>query len=228
MSIILDALARAQKERGDTASSVGSENLPVTRSRSAVWFGIGLLTIVLVAVASWSFLRAPPDETTVSAEPFVVWEEEQPAPARSVHADEPAAPSRAESTQGVTAEPEAPPPIDLSEPLEQPEPTAQVAADDPVVDSMPALPPAPSAAQPSQSASEPLAALPSAARSGIRLPAINVHVWHEQAERRFVLLDMQRYAEGDSLGDGVSLVAIVPEGLVVERQGQRFLHERRR
>lgn len=53
---------------------------------------------------------------------------------------------------------------------------------------------------------------------------INMHVWHADPERRFVLVNGKRHVVGGEAIDGKVLVLeIRPDGLVCEFNGQRFL-----
>lgn len=93
------------------------------------------------------------------------------------------------------------------------------------------------------SATDPLSTDESAARGGARadllipprlsefpalaarLPTleIQVHSWSADPAQRFAMVNLERYAEGQRLAAGPLLVAIVPEGLVLEHEGVRFL-----
>ncbi len=64
--------------------------------------------------------------------------------------------------------------------------------------------------------------LPEALRVTVPALTVNAHVWTEDPSRRFVLLDMQRYREGDRVRDGLQLVAILPEGVELDWRGTRF------
>ncbi|TCK17185.1 general secretion pathway protein B [Thiogranum longum] len=55
---------------------------------------------------------------------------------------------------------------------------------------------------------------------GLRL---DVHVYSERPEDRFVLVNLQKYREGDQLQEGPLLDAITPDGIVLSLQGDRFL-----
>lgn len=65
--------------------------------------------------------------------------------------------------------------------------------------------------------------LPASVRN--ELPVLNVmaHIYSDNPENRFVLMNGQRYVEGDSLGEGVTLAEIRREGAVVDFREYRFL-----
>jgi general secretion pathway protein B len=64
--------------------------------------------------------------------------------------------------------------------------------------------------------------LPLEFRSGFSLPHIDVHVYADQPARRFILVDLQKYREGDTLESGAVLEEILPHGLQLYYQGTRF------
>ncbi|MFZ1868623.1 MAG: general secretion pathway protein GspB, partial [Steroidobacteraceae bacterium] len=57
------------------------------------------------------------------------------------------------------------------------------------------------------------------------LPALHLdmHVYAERPRDRFVLINMHRLGEGDSLPGGVHVDAIRPDGVVLRYQGTQFL-----
>lgn len=57
------------------------------------------------------------------------------------------------------------------------------------------------------------------------LPALHLdlHVFASRPKDRFVMINMQRLGEGDSLPDGVQVQAIRPDGVVLSYRGTRFL-----
>lgn len=54
---------------------------------------------------------------------------------------------------------------------------------------------------------------------GLRL---DVHVYANNPSERFVLMNLQKYREGEVLREGPVLEAITPEGVVLSFRGQRF------
>jgi hypothetical protein len=55
---------------------------------------------------------------------------------------------------------------------------------------------------------------------------LDVHVYSEAPEDRFVLFNLKKYHEGDQIEDGPLLEQISPEGVVLNHQGQRFRLQR--
>jgi len=64
--------------------------------------------------------------------------------------------------------------------------------------------------------------MPRSFRSRLPTLSISVHVYSPDEPGRFVIIDRKKYWEGDNLVDGVILEAIVPDGVVMEFQGQQF------
>lgn len=52
---------------------------------------------------------------------------------------------------------------------------------------------------------------------------LDIHVWSEQPRGRFVYVNTVKYREGDALSEGPRVSSIVPEGVVLEQNGRRFL-----
>jgi general secretion pathway protein B len=87
----------------------------------------------------------------------------------------------------------------------------------PRADANPMAPPAPS------SAAVPLEEAGPALRARLASLHVDVHGWAEDPAQRFVLINLKRRVVGDALEGGATLVEIVPEGAVVELDGQRVL-----
>ena len=64
-----------------------------------------------------------------------------------------------------------------------------------------------------------------AADPGSTLPPLHMdlHVYDPNPRKRFVMLNMQKLHQGDSLANGVTVVKIRPDGVVLSYQGREFL-----
>jgi general secretion pathway protein B len=60
-------------------------------------------------------------------------------------------------------------------------------------------------------------------RSGLSLPHLDVHVYSENPKKRFILVDLQKFREGDTLDNGAVLEEILPGSIQLYYQGTRFL-----
>ena len=63
-------------------------------------------------------------------------------------------------------------------------------------------------------------------RSGFDPPRLDVHVYADDPSRRFILVDLKRFAEGDTLDSGAKLEKILPESIQLYYQGTRFRYDR--
>ena len=64
-----------------------------------------------------------------------------------------------------------------------------------------------------------------AATPGTQIPALrlDLHVYAAQPQDRFVMINMRKLREGESLPEGVHVDSITPEGVVLSYRGSRFL-----
>jgi len=95
----------------------------------------------------------------------------------------------------------------------------------------PAAPPAPASAasvpqpvppSPRQPGGQLWSDLPLEFRSTFQPPHIDVHVYSDEPARRFILVDLQKYREGDTMESGAVIEKILPQGLQLYYQGTRF------
>ncbi len=68
--------------------------------------------------------------------------------------------------------------------------------------------------------------LPADERNRLPVPRIDVHVFASDPARRFVLVNLRKYQEGETLDQGVKLDAISADGIVLSYQGQRYRVDR--
>ena len=64
-----------------------------------------------------------------------------------------------------------------------------------------------------------------AATGGAQFPQLrlDLHVYASRPQDRFVMINMHKLREGDSLPEGVHVESITPEGAVLSYNGSRFL-----
>jgi general secretion pathway protein B len=65
--------------------------------------------------------------------------------------------------------------------------------------------------------------LPFATRNGLPPLRVIMHVWSAEPDKRFVVIDDVRAAEGQPLANGLDVVEIRTDGVVLSYNGQRFL-----
>jgi general secretion pathway protein B len=68
--------------------------------------------------------------------------------------------------------------------------------------------------------------LPHEFRMQLSLPRPDLHVWSEDPRNRFILVNLKKYREGETLESGLVLEEILPEGMVMTYRGERFLVEK--
>ncbi len=62
-------------------------------------------------------------------------------------------------------------------------------------------------------------------RGLIALPELHLemHVYSEAGDERFVFVNMKKYREGERLREGPYLESITPQGIILQHNGQRFI-----
>ncbi len=68
--------------------------------------------------------------------------------------------------------------------------------------------------------------LPQEFRNKINLPRLDVHVYSDDPQGRFILVNLKKFREGETLPNGMVLEEIMPDGMVMSYQGERFRVEK--
>lgn len=249
MSFILDALKKSESERQrQSGPALFEVRVPPPKARIPLW--AVLLVVLLVANAAlviWLSLRpspSPPAVAQAASSPPAVTQrpaaDPAPPPAaypplqvREIQARE-IAPRQVELMPRQAA-PLSAANLTYRRPYERPAAEPPVlAADDAAIAEMepfnpddyaPAVPPP--AARTVASAS--VANLPTYEQTALASDAnvpplrLDLHVYSENPNDRFVMINMQRLREGDSLPQGPRVEAIVDDGVVMSFRGKRFL-----
>ena len=206
MSLILEALRKseAERRRGNTPD-VAMELPPAplrTRNAAPAWLWPSvLLAVAIAAIAWWLATRG---DVAAPATPAIAADAEPTASPAAVPAvvPRPVAPAVVTEVPVVAAVPSATKTAGASI-AASPPPLPAPARDIPPPQAPILPPPAPVPATTSM--------------TGVKL---SMHMWDAAPDKRFVILNGQRMAEGDRNGD-VQVVAIERDGVVVERDGQR-------
>lgn len=197
MSLLLDALKRSEQEREQTLESRLSHAGPapgLARTRTPWAVIIALLLCVNIGlIAVWL-------NTSRHAAPMQP--AEAPTPAMPQHHQ--VRSLAAEAALGVSA-------TDTIAPAAAP--AAKVAT--------PTTVPAQSTLAPEDA--PPLDTLPQSVQHELPELQMQVHVYAPDPAKRFVMINMHRYVEGDTLADGPKVVRITADGVVLEYRGQTFL-----
>lgn len=86
-----------------------------------------------------------------------------------------------------------------------------------------APPPKPVAPPPKARPARPLSEMPSGFAAHLPSLNIDIHSYDERPSKRFVLINMEKYHEGDYLAEGPQLIEILPGGVILDYLGQRFI-----
>lgn len=242
MSTILKALKRSEASRPRDASlPLGQvpDGGRAGKRKSALWLAAAAVGLAAAAAGSWWFVLRDASDTTASeshrrhiaevslpARPAADPEPE-PSPAReaaptdpepgNISAEpDPAGTSRPETAREATTGTETAPQAPAAGAPDGPDPegpSADTAGQDP--DSGQQL--------------HPFALLPRLGdlapgrRENLPRLALNAHVHAPEPAKRFVLINLSRYGEGDYLAPGLFVAAIYPGGVVLEDDQGRFV-----
>jgi general secretion pathway protein B len=125
---------------------------------------------------------------------------------------------RETSIPEVTAPEVSPSPL---EPMQEPvvDPVEPVAATPPVevTEKQEPLPP------PKPKPAKPLSDMPSGFVANLPELNIDIHSYDRRPAKRYVLINLEKYREGDYLAEGPLLVEILTDGVTLEHLGQRFI-----
>lgn len=217
MSYILEALKKSEQERQighvPDISMVQETPHPVA-SRWPRWllaaFVVNALILVAIAWRPWEMRTAQQVAPTVASASTssAVPAEAQPIVANAGVSESVSAPVAAVQ-DAETAE-------ELPAPVTQMPPPAPVPVYKPKpisIETEPVLPPR-------------WQDLPSEERNNLPAPRIDVHVFAREPARRFVLINLRKYQEGDTVDEGATIESILADGIVLSYQGQRYRVDR--
>ncbi|MBS0580276.1 MAG: general secretion pathway protein GspB [Proteobacteria bacterium] len=233
MSFILDALKKSETDRQrQSGPALFEVKVAPRRVGLPSWaIALGVLLAINLVIVMWMLLRhpsAPAESPAATAVPAGA-----PAPARAAV---PAAPAPAVAVQGAPpaggapqalAPPSVPTPVANAAQAQGLAPAAAAVPETSPEDLAPAAEPAPSMGSHVQRGTAEGVPLytDAAVVPGTHIPALrlDLHVYAARPEDRFVMINMKKLREGDSLPEGVRVEAITPEGAVLSYSGSRFL-----
>lgn len=198
MSFIFDALRKSEAARRTQSTEPAATQFAAPRPVLWPWLLVG--TGLLIASLIWLgwVMRGTPPATSVPTP--TVTHDKAPPVARSQVAD-PVVPLSEE------AETDIPAPVPANTVRQTASPTP--ASADNASETVPAL-----------------AALPADFRAAMPALDMQVHAYTGEPGQRFVIINLHRYHEGDRLREGPMLIAIRPDGAVLDYRGRRFLLQR--
>jgi general secretion pathway protein B len=214
MSFILDALKKSESDRQrQSGPALFEVKVAAPRTRLPLWaIAIAGLLVVNLAIVMWMLSRHP---ATRTADPSAAATPPAPAPP-SVSLPAPAAQ----------------PPATAPAPVLVPNPGASSGASDNPDDYAPAIEPTAPALLGSRVRRGTVDGVPlyqdAAATPGTRIPQLrlDLHVFALRPQDRFVMINMHKLREGDSLPEGVRVDRITPEGAVLSYSGSQFMLSR--
>jgi general secretion pathway protein B len=221
MSFILDALKKSESDRQrQSGPALFEVKVAAPRTRLPLWaIAIAGLLAVNLAIVMWMLSRHPATRSadTGAGQPLLA----------------PAAAAGPQAAAATTPAP-APPSVPLPAPAAQPPATAPspVLGSDNPDDYAPATEPAAPPLLGSRVRRGTADGVPlyqdAAATPGTRIPQLrlDLHVFALHPQDRFVMINMHKLREGDSLPEGVHVDRITPEGAVLSYSGSQFLLSR--
>jgi general secretion pathway protein B len=230
VSFILEALrkseaARRRSEAPGLFSAMRDAPAPARERRQAPVWIVGIVGVLSLAVATWLVLQRDPAPTAPTPQAAIVdapadAPADAPVAAPVMQVPQPAQPVASSPPPAPPVTAPAPPPARASVATT---PAAAPAAA-PLPESLPEPPPAsrPPAPRPAGDG-RPMALSALDAGTRKQLPALrmSMHMWNEDAGRRFVILDGQRVGEGDLIGEA-QVESITRDGVILNWQGVRL------
>lgn len=213
MSFILDALRKSERERQrQTAPGIGDSGFRPPKKHSNRWLIIIIAILALNAILVAALLLR--GESTPGVTRTVMpasLPKDAPAPVRRPALTAPKREDIRPLAEEVPAAPEA-----------RSSPVVAVAAKpmaEPAVTPSPPSPP-PTRSTPGVPTMEELVLDGRLEMNPLRL---DIHVFSEQPDQRFVFINMAKYREGETTKEGPRVDSITPDGVVLNYQGNRFL-----
>ncbi len=249
MSFILNALRKSEQERRNLESETVTDKILLIqpqqkRNKTAIFFGLLLIGNVFVVAGIVWFIKnnsvATPELTATSIAPAIA------VPEKKVQVKAVTKPSQPErlTQKTETKTTSIAELIDTQKPVVAPLPVKPVITKTPVIDvskppviaKKPELPvpvvpnievieqvePVAPEMVPVKKAIPFLTELPVEFRQALPKFNINVFVYSQHPEERFVMIDMVKYKPGQQIKDTLLLKEILPGSLLVVYQGQEF------
>ncbi|MCU7906090.1 MAG: general secretion pathway protein GspB [Candidatus Thiodiazotropha sp. (ex Epidulcina cf. delphinae)] len=218
MSLILEALKKAERQHklGEVPGIKADQQQGEASATGRLgWVMLTLFAAILLALGVYLGSYAPLPRQSAENQPVAVSpspvDEEAP---RKVTVSAGAAQSPLSATPTASESlPESADPALVPMPVPAAEAPAPIAEQEtgPVREPEPPSPPMP------------LHEMPSGFVSNLPIMSIDIHSYGKSPGKRYVLVNMERYQEGDYLAEGPLLVEILPDGAVMEHMGERFI-----
>lgn len=221
MSLILEALKKAERQHrmGEVPGIAAGHYEEASKgSRLLGIVLVGGMAIGMLALGLYLGEESPPSPTAeetkpqihVVPNPGVVHDRKSDVLSQKKASPPPPTPK--------VVPPKRAPETTLAKPIQS---TARAPAK---AESKPAVNPVkPRSKKPPIAAPKPLSELPGDFVDKLPELNIDIHSYDANAQKRYVLINMEKYREGDRLNEGILLSNIRPDGVVLEYEGQRFI-----
>lgn len=230
MSLILEALRKseAERQRGRAPDLHAALNAPrgvrERRVDGPVAFVVLALAGIAVAAGLWRD-RLMPDAATPTAAPAMITPPSRIAPAVSAEAPPMPRPVTAAAAQRPAPASTAPPRTTADAPTVKVSSTRTESAANaakPAPDASAIAIDEPATPEPQHASSvRQLGDLDSATRAQLPALKVSMHVWNDDPQQRFALIDGQRLGEGGQIGDAL-VERIDRDGVVLAWRGERL------
>lgn len=211
MSLILDALKKAEHQRRlGQVPGIGSSQLFQPREQRAPWLWLsiavaGLVLFVLGGLFASRLFQAEP-EPVMTDQNDIQGKAEQPVVVAPAVRAVPTKPSNSQAPmleQPAEVEPQ---------PMVQQNRVAELPPETPVVE----------ITEPDDQVKS-IAQLPDGLAGRLPTMNIDIHSYDLNPAKRYVLINMTKYREGQYLSEGPRLVEIRADGVVLDYMGERFI-----
>ena len=249
MSFILDALKKSESDRQrQSGPALFEVRVAPPRTRLPLWaIAIAVLLVVNLGVVMWMLVRHQHASAAIGPQPVTSAATTPPStgiPVPVVATSAPVAPGTAPPALAAATAPAAPlGPAAAPETAgtAAPTPATAHAAASAVAGTVNGAPDSANAEDYAPAEEPPAPALGNhvrrgtasgvplyqdvSATPGTQLPQLrlDLHVFAARPQDRFVMINMHKLREGDTLPDGVHLDSITPEGAVLSYNGSKFL-----
>jgi general secretion pathway protein B len=231
MSFILDALKKSESDRQrQNGPALFEVKVAPRRVGLPLWaVAIGVLLGVNLIIVMWMLLRHPaahPEAATAASGPATTPAIPQPTPQpQAVPVPGPPVVGAAGSSAATLNVPT--PVANAAQALAPAAANTGASADVNPEDLAPAAEPAPLLGSHVKRGTVDGVPLyqDAAVVPGTHIPTLrlDLHVYAERREERFVMINMKKLREGDSLPEGVRVESILPEGVILSYSGSRFM-----
>lgn len=209
MSFIFDALRKSEAHRRDGAAAPVSVQFTAAPPRRWPWLLAGAMLLIAALIWLGWLLRGTPPAPTAALSSSAPNEQAIGAIPAKPRSDDPVRPLADEVGMPAAREKQ---PSEMAS-------AARTASDPSVMPSRPAR-------TPRDTQIPALAAMPHDFKAALPPLNMQVHAYAQAPAQRFVIINLHRYHEGDSLPGGLRVQAIRPQGAVLVFHGKRFLLQR--